>query len=55
MGLKNLFTGGSKAEQSDCCSVEIVPAGEDDAQQSTDAETPQQASESCCQDAKPKG
>lgn len=55
MGLKNLFTGASKTEQSDCCSVEIVPADEDDTQQSTDAETPQQASESCCQDAKAEG
>ncbi|MEV7527349.1 MULTISPECIES: hypothetical protein [Microbacteriaceae] len=52
MGLKDLFTGRSKNEQSDCCNVEIVPADEDDKQQSADAEAPQRADESCCQDAK---
>ncbi|MEV8221576.1 hypothetical protein AB0P16_03810 [Dietzia maris] len=54
MGLKDLFTGRSKNEQSDCCNVEIVPA-DDDTQQNGNAEAPQQEDGSCCQDAKVQG
>lgn len=55
MGLKDLFTGRSKKEQSDCCNVEIIPADEADKQQNTNTEAPQQAGMSCCQDAKTEG
>src|SRR5699024_3132543 len=55
MGLKDLFTGRSKNEQSDCCNVEIIPADEDDKQQNTNTATPQPTEEHCCQDAKTEG
>ena len=55
MGLKDLFTGRSKNEQSDCCNVEIVPADEEDRQQNTSTEAPQQADDNYCQDAKAEG
>ena len=55
MGLKDLFTGRSKNEQSDCCNVAIVPADEDDEQQNTNTTTPQPTEENCCQDAKTEG
>lgn len=55
MGLKDLFTGRSKKEQSDCCNVEIIPADEADKQQNTNTEAPQQTDMSCCQDAKIEG
>jgi hypothetical protein len=56
MGLKDLFTGRSKNEQSDCCNVEIVPVEEDDRQQQNiDTEVSQQMDESCCQDTEEEG
>lgn len=50
MGLKDLLTGRSSKEQSDCCNVEIVPTDEDDTQQNDNAEASQREDGSCCQD-----
>lgn len=55
MGLKDLLTGRSSKEQSDCCNVEIVPTDEDDTQQNDNAEASQREDGSCCQDDRVQG